>query len=98
MDYLSLLWLPRPFSSGLFNDQYAASTSLIHPLSTLWALLAMVALISGAWWFRRRYPAWSLAVLFFFAGHLLESTSIPLELYFEHRNYVPAMLMFWPLS
>jgi tetratricopeptide (TPR) repeat protein len=98
MDYLSLLWLPRPLSSGLFNDQYAASTSLIQPLSTLWALLAVVALFSGAWWFRRRYPAWSLAVLFFFAGHLLESTSIPLELYFEHRNYVPALLMFWPLG
>ncbi len=98
MDYLSLLWLPRPFSSGLFNDQYAASISLIHPLSTLWALLAVVVLISGAWWFRRRYTAWSLAVLFFFAGHLLESTSIPLELYFEHRNYVPALLMFWPLG
>ena len=98
MDYLSLLWLPRPFSSGLFNDQYAASTSLIHPLSTLPALLAVLALILGAWWFRRRYPAWSLAVLFFFAGHLLESTSIPLELYFEHRNYVPALLMFWPLG
>jgi hypothetical protein len=98
MDYLSLLWLPRPFSSGLFNDQYAASTSLIHPLSTLPALLAVLALILGAWWFRRRYPAWSLAVLFFFAAHLLESTSIPLELYFEHRNYVPALLMFWPLG
>lgn len=98
MDYLSLLWLPRPFSSGLFNDQYAASTSLIHPLSTLWALLTVGVLISGAWWFRQRYPAWSLAVLFFFAGHLLESTSVPLELYFEHRNYVPALLMFWPLS
>jgi tetratricopeptide (TPR) repeat protein len=60
--------------------------------------LAVVVLISGAWWFRRRYTAWSLAALFFFAGHLLESTSIPLELYFEHRNYVPALLMFWPLG
>ncbi|MEO8743198.1 MAG: tetratricopeptide repeat protein, partial [Lysobacteraceae bacterium] len=30
--------------------------------------------------------------------HLLESTSIPLELYFEHRNYLPAMLLFWPLA
>jgi tetratricopeptide (TPR) repeat protein len=98
MDYLSLIWLPRPFSGGLFNDQYVASNSLIHPLSTLWALLAVVALVWGAWWFRRRHSAWSLAVLFFFAGHLLESTSIPLELYFEHRNYVPALLMFWPLG
>lgn len=98
IDYLQLLWLPRPFSSGLFNDQYSASTSLWHPLSTLPALLAVLALIVGAWRLRRRHPALALAVLFYFAGQLLESTSIPLELYFEHRNYIPALLMFWPLG
>jgi protein O-mannosyl-transferase len=98
MDYLSLLWLPRPFSSGLFNDQYAASISLLHPATTIAALLAVFALIGSAWRLRKRYPAFALAVLFYFAGQLLESTSIPLELYFEHRNYVPALLMFWPLG
>lgn len=98
MDYLKLLWLPRPFSSGLFNDQYAASTSWLHPVTTLPSLLAVLALIAGAWHWRQRYPVLALAVLFYFAGQLLESTSIPLELYFEHRNYLPAMLMFWPLS
>lgn len=98
LDYLAMLWLPRPFSSGLFNDQYAASTSLLHPATTLPAMIAVLALISGAWWLRRRQPAWSLAILFYFAGHLLESTSVALELYFEHRNYVPALLMFWPLG
>jgi len=97
-DYLQLLWLPRPFSSGLFNDQYAASTSLLHPVSTLPAILGVLALLGGACWLRRRRPALALAVLFYFAGQLLESTSIPLELYFEHRNYVPALLMFWPLG
>lgn len=98
MDYLSLLWLPRPFSSGLFNDQYTASASLLHPVTTLFALLAVFALISGAWKLRKRYPALALTTLFYFSGQLLESTSIPLELYFEHRNYVPALLMFWPLG
>lgn len=98
MDYLQLLWLPRPFSSGLFNDQYAASTSWLQPVTTLPALLAVLILISAAWRQRQRHPAAALALLFYFAGHLLESTSIPLELYFEHRNYVPALLMFWPLG
>ncbi|MEO5813461.1 MAG: tetratricopeptide repeat protein [Rhodanobacter sp.] len=98
LDYLSLLWLPRPFSGGLFNDQYLASTSLWHPATTLPALLAIVLLMVGAWWWRRRQPALALAVLFYFAGQLIESTSLPLELYFEHRNYLPAMLMFWPLG
>lgn len=98
IEYLRLLWLPRPFSSGLFNDQYVASTSWLHPAATLPALLAVLTLIGAAWWQRRRHPALALAVLFFFVGQLLESTSIPLELYFEHRNYTPALFMFWPLS
>jgi predicted Zn-dependent protease len=28
----------------------------------------------------------------------MESTFVPLELFFEHRNYLPAMFMFWPLA
>lgn len=98
LDYLKLLWLPRPFSSGLFNDQYAASTSWLHPTTTLPALLAVLAMTASAWHWRRRHPALALTVLFYFAGQLLESSSIPLELYFEHRNYVPTLLMFWPLG
>jgi hypothetical protein len=98
MDYLKLLWLPRPLSSGLFNDHFTVSLSLWHPSTTLPALMAVVALIAGAWGWRSRHPALALAVLFYFAGQLIESSSIPLELYFEHRNYVPALLMFWPLG
>ncbi|RCS29029.1 tetratricopeptide repeat protein [Rhodanobacter denitrificans] len=98
LDYLQLLWLPRPFSSGLFNDQYVASTSWLQPATTVPAMLVVFGLIGLACWQRRRHPALALAILFYFAGQLLESTSIPLELYFEHRNYLPALLMFWPLG
>jgi len=98
MDYLDLLWLPRPFTPGLFNDQIKASLSLWSPATTLPALLAVLGLIVGAWLLRRRWPALALAILFYFVGQSLESSTIPLELYFEHRNYLPAMLMFWPLA
>jgi len=40
----------------------------------------------------------ALAILFYFTGMAMESTTIPLELYFEHRNYLPALPMFWPLA
>ena len=98
LDYLDLLWLPRPFTPGLFNDHIQASTSLWSPATTLPALLAIVALIAGAWLLRRRWPALALAILFYFVGQSLESSTVALELYFEHRNYLPAMLMFWPLA
>lgn len=98
MDYLGLLAIPRAVSTGLFNDQYAVSTSLWQPATTLPALLAILVLVMGAVAWRRRQPRLAAALLFFFAGHLLESSVIPLELYFEHRNYLPALLLGWPLA
>jgi tetratricopeptide (TPR) repeat protein len=98
LDYLDLLWLPRPFTPGLFNDHIQASTSWWSPATTLPAILAVFGLIIGAWLLRRRWPALAAAVLFYFVGQSLESSTVALELYFEHRNYLPAMLMFWPLA
>src|SRR5690606_17359807 len=40
---------------------------------------------------RRRQPALSFAIAWFLAGHALESTIFPLELVYEHRNYLPAV-------
>ena len=37
-------------------------------------------------------------MLFYYTGHLLESTVINLELYFEHRNYLSAAFLFLPLA
>jgi protein O-mannosyl-transferase len=97
-DYLKLLWLPRPFTPGLFNDQIIASSSPWSPPSTGLALVGLIGLLTLGWMLRRRHPVTSLAMLFYFAGQLLESTTVPLELYYEHRNYIPAIFMFWPLS
>jgi tetratricopeptide (TPR) repeat protein len=60
--------------------------------------LIILSLIGIGFYCRKRAPALSAGLLFFFTGHALESSTLPLELYFEHRNYVPALLLFWPLS
>ncbi|GAB3729355.1 hypothetical protein GCM10028862_07700 [Luteimonas pelagia] len=98
LDYLQLLAVPRVLSSGLYNDAYAVSTGWLSPWTTLPALLAIAALGMGAWLARRRWPVAAAAVLFWLAGHMLESSLVPLELYFEHRNYLPALLLAWPLA
>lgn len=98
LEYLYLLIVPRSVSTGVFNDGYVVSQGLWQPASTLPALLLIAGLIASGFCMRRRTPALAAALLFFFAGHLLESSSIPLELYFEHRNYLPALLLFWPLA
>jgi tetratricopeptide (TPR) repeat protein len=97
-DYLRLLWLPSPFTPGVFNDQFVVSTSFLKPWTTLPGCLGVAGMIVLGWRARHRHPVTSTAIAFFLAGHAIESTTIPLELYFEHRNYLPAMLMFWPLG
>jgi tetratricopeptide (TPR) repeat protein len=96
--YIGLLWIPRAYTTGLFNDAYVASTGFLSPATTLPAILFVGTLIGAAIAIRRRHPALALAILFYFGGQLMESSVIALELYFEHRNYVPALLMFWPLG
>jgi tetratricopeptide (TPR) repeat protein len=98
LNYLSHLWIPRASLSSLFNDSYPASKDLLHPWTTLPSLLIVGGLLAIGLAVRKLHPATAFAIVFFFAGHLLESTVIPLELYFEHRNYLPALPMFWPLA
>lgn len=93
-EYLGLLLLPRPGGFGVFHDDYAVSHSLFDPPWTAGAAFLVLSLVFSAFLCRKRWPVYAMAVLWFFAGHLLESTIIPLELYFEHRNYLPAMGLF----
>jgi tetratricopeptide (TPR) repeat protein len=97
-DYLGLLWIPREGSVGIFADDFKVSTALLSPRSTLPALLGIAALLATAVSANRWAPRLSLALLFYFLGHAVESGPVALEPYFEHRNYLPAVLMFWPLA
>jgi tetratricopeptide (TPR) repeat protein len=97
-EYLFHLYIPRIEGRGLFQDGYPFSRSFLSPPITLIALLALVALISVAIRFRHKYPLWSLGILFFLVSHLLESTVIGLELYFEHRNYLSSAFLFLPVA
>jgi hypothetical protein len=46
----------------------------------------------------KKYPLISFGILFFLLNHLIESTILPLELFFEHRNYLPSLFLFLPLA
>ena len=89
IEYLGKIFLPRPLSLGLLYDDYPISRSLFEPLSTMPAIAAIAALLGVAIKYRRRHAVLSFAIGWFFAGHALEATVIPLELYYEHRNYLP---------
>jgi tetratricopeptide (TPR) repeat protein len=97
-DYLRLLVIPHAYSTGLFNDAFPISTGWLHPRATIPCMVLILALIGAGFALRKKHPAIALALLFYFAAQLMESGWIPLELYYEHRNYLPAMLLFWPIG
>lgn len=89
VEYLGLIVAPVPSALGLYHDDYPVSRGLFAPPTTFWSGLLIMGLVVLAFAARRRMPALSFGLLWFFVGHLLESTIFPLELYFEHRNYLP---------
>lgn len=88
-DYLLWILVPAPRWMGLLHDDITVSTGLLHPATTLAAILFLFALLITAWKLRRRCPSFSFAVAWFLVGQSMESTIIPLELVFDHRNYLP---------
>ncbi|MEF3083832.1 hypothetical protein V3391_16570 [Luteimonas sp. SMYT11W] len=97
-EYVSALWVPGLDARGIFADDFVVSRDLRTPNTTLPALLALAAAVVAMVVLRKRLPSVAAAIAFFLAGHLMESSGLPLELYFEHRNYLPAILLFLPLA
>lgn len=97
-EYLFHLFVPQIEARGLFQDGYDISHGWFSPATSFFGVIGVFVLLSSAVLLRRRWPFYGLAVLFFFASHLMESTVVGLELYFEHRNYVAAGFLFLPVA
>ncbi|RDZ27031.1 hypothetical protein [Lysobacter silvisoli] len=89
-DYLAMLLIPRSPAMGLYTDDFAVSTGLMAPPSTLAAILALLAISAAAIAVRKRAPTVFAGWFLFLAGHAVESGFLPLEMYYEHRNYLPS--------
>lgn len=96
-EYLARAFFAQPWKLGPFHDDHEVFRSLASP-EALCAALAWCAALSAAVYFRRRYRIASFAVLWFLAAHLIESTTVPINLYFEHRNYLPILGPVFALS
>lgn len=86
-EYMHWSLLPSLDSLTLYHDDIARSGGLLDPSTTLVSILGILGLLAAAVWQRKRHPLFSIGILWFFAGHLLTGTVIPLILAFEHRNY-----------
>ncbi|EIJ42458.1 hypothetical protein BegalDRAFT_1578 [Beggiatoa alba B18LD] len=90
-NYLSQILLITSEQYGLMHDDYMSSRSLLSPPITLFTSVSLIILFLSAIRLRKKYLIFSFSLLWFLAGHLLESSVVPLVLYFEHRNYLPLM-------
>lgn len=96
--YLGLLFLPGIQQLGLFHDDITVSTGLLDPLITFPAAMGLLAILVFAILKFRQYPVICFAILWFLAGHSLESSIIGLEIAYEHRNYLPSFGIFLAAS
>lgn len=91
--YLGLLFYPDNTQLGWTHDDFTLSRSLFDPVNTLPAILGVLLLLSVAIVnsVRNKTPFLSFAIAWFFVAQSMESSVIPLELVYEHRNYVPSI-------
>jgi hypothetical protein len=89
-DYLKQLVLPDPSLMGVFTDGYQASRGLWSPPATVISMVVLSGISGAAALLRRSMPSAAFGWFFFLAAHFIESVVAPVELYYEHRNYLPS--------
>jgi tetratricopeptide (TPR) repeat protein len=90
--YLSLVCYPNPSRLNLDYD-FPISYSLVNPITTLLSLGVIIAGLALAVRLARKDRLLSFCLLWFLANLVIESSIIGLEMVFEHRTYLPAMLI-----
>lgn len=95
--YITLLFYPLSSRLTLIHD-IELSTSLISPWTTIPAILSILSFLILAFYLSRKRPLISFCIIFFFLNHVVEGSFIPLELIYEHRNYIPSMFFFLPVA
>ncbi len=85
--YLSAITAPSTQKLTLFYENFPISRSIFDISTILFILMHCILLLCGLLSLKK-YPLIGLGILFFYLSHLMESTFLQLELYFEHRNYL----------
>ena len=90
LEYLRIILIPNPHAFSLYHDDYPVAAGLFNDPWTVVHILVLVLLVIAGILLRKKYRVYTFAIFWFLAGHIIESSFIPLELYFEHRNYIPS--------
>jgi tetratricopeptide (TPR) repeat protein len=74
------------------------SRTLLQPWSTIPSILLIILIIGFAFYISKKRPLLSFCIIFYFLNHIIEGSIFNLELIYEHRNYLPSMLLFVPVA
>lgn len=88
LEYVQLAFFPQVEAFNPFHDNYQPVKELFSSLKATASLIVVILSFIAALFYRKNTPILSFAILWFVSAHLLESTLLNLELYFEHRNYI----------
>ena len=91
--YVTLLVFPFPGRLNLDYD-FPLSLSLFSPPTTIISFVVLLAGTGFALVKARQMPLLSFSILWFLINLATESTVIKLDLVFEHRLYLPSILLF----
>lgn len=90
--YITLIFLPHPSRLNLDHD-FLVSRSFLEPATTMPALLTVLFLVCLAVLIVRKERLAAFTILWFFGNLAIESSFLGLELAFEHRLYLPGMMV-----
>jgi hypothetical protein len=88
-EYLAKVFFPSPARLHLYNDGFKIYGGLLSDPRVVFSLLALLLGLAVSLRSRSKYPLFTFGFLFYLSAHLLESSFLPLELRFDHRNYLP---------
>jgi tetratricopeptide (TPR) repeat protein len=90
--YLSQLVWPEPGRLNLDHD-FSISRGLLHPQSTLVAILACAALVAASFHLALRHPRYGFPLLAYAIFHSIEAGPVSLDIIYEHRMYLPLTML-----
>ncbi len=93
--YLYWTLVPNIHAMTLYHDAFPISRGLFSPWTTLPAWAGITALAGAGFACARRRPLIAFGILWFLTGQALTASIFPLELVFEHREYLPSLGLFF---
>ena len=96
LKYVYFLVVPQIQYTGVNGENFIQQLS-DSTLVSIGYLFGISLICFLAYRVRRKYPVITVGIAFYLIGHLIESTVLPLELYFEHRNYFPSAFLYYSI-